>query len=158
MRKIFAIVAAVLLIAAVLCGCGNKTVTTSVDAKYVDDFAKNYASDVKADDNGNVSYEFTPEKYEEFISDYNRVVRDESLEDLNTGHQYVYLSQDGAELSVGVKPDEYDEDTCRAEAEQMGKDVMKYNMNVENPTGKISVTFENANTGDEYFTIEVTED
>ena len=72
MKKILVLAIAVLMTVVVLAGCGKDTaaaVSTTVPAKYVDDFAKKYASDVKVDDDGNVSYSFTPDQYEEFERD-----------------------------------------------------------------------------------------
>ncbi len=158
MKKFLCILAAVVLIAAVLVGCGKSNVSTNVPAKYVDDFAKDYATDVKVDAEGNVSYTFTPEKYEEFIDDYRLSVRKEAEEDIKTYGQYSYLTDDGTEYIVGVMPEAYDEAACKAEAEVIGKKAIKFVMNTDHPQNSIKVTYRNCNNDEVYFTIEVTAD
>lgn len=163
MKKFLCVAAAVLLIASLLAGCG-KTVKTTVDAKYADDFAKNYASDISVDDDGNVSYEFTSDKYEEFLEDYYEEVESESKQIIidyeeadpdTTYGQYVYYNPDITEIIVGVMPNSYDEAHCREEAQQVGELALKYQMNTKDPKGSLTVTYENCNTGDDYFTITV---
>lgn len=158
MKRFLSIAVVVLMIAAVFSACGRPNVTTTVDAKYVDDFAKGYASDIKTDDDGNTTYEFTADQYDKYMNDYRSAVKDEYVKDIKTPGQYSYISEDAQSLIIGVDPDSYDEETCRAEAEQAGKAAMKVNMNSKNPSGKIAVTVENANTAEDYFTIEVTAD
>ncbi len=155
MKRILCITAAVLLIVALLCGCSSNEVKTKVDAQYVDGFADGYADKVNVSSDGSVSYVFSKDGYEEFLTDYLIKVREDFRQDITSVGQYSYLSPDGTEMVIGVMPDSYDEALCRAEAEVIAQDAMKYNMNTSNPTGKISVRYENCNTGEEYFTVEI---
>lgn len=161
MKKILAIAFAVLMTVAILAGCAKDTaaaVSTSVPAKYVDDFAKKYASDVKVDDDGNVSYSFTPDQYAEFERDYRAEVKKEAESEIKTYGQYSYITDDGTEYVVGIMPEAYDEASCKAEAEVAGKQAIKYIMNTDHPQNTIKVTYENCQTNEDYFTIEVTAD
>ncbi|MBQ6153228.1 MAG: hypothetical protein IJJ15_05740 [Ruminococcus sp.] len=161
MKKILVLAIAVLMTVVVLAGCGKDTaaaVSTTVPAKYVDDFAKKYASDVKVDDDGNVSYSFTPDQYEEFERDYRSEVKDEAEAMIETYGQYSYITDDGTEYIVGIMPEAYDEEACKAEAEKVGKQAVKYIMNTDHPQTTIKVTYENCQNSEDYFTIEVSAD
>lgn len=162
MKKILAITFAVLMTVAVLAGCAKSTeptsISTNVPAKYVDDFAKKYASDVKVDDDGNVSYSFTDEQYEEFERDYRAEVKDEAEAMIQTYGQYSYITDDGTEYVVGIMPEAYDEEACKAEAEVVGKQAIKFIMNTDHPQNTIKVTYENCQNNEDYFTIEVAAD
>lgn len=165
MKKIFCVVFAVLMIAAVMCGCSS-TVKTTVDSKYADSFAEKYADSSSVDENGNVSYEFSDEKYNEFLNDYYDEIVEDSKQIVTTDHQYTYYNEDLddagnsiTEVIVGVKPEAYaaaTEEALKAEAEEVGKSAIRYQMNTNNPTGVITVIYRNANTGEEYFRITVT--
>ncbi|MBQ3416507.1 MAG: hypothetical protein IJH32_01550 [Ruminococcus sp.] len=162
MKKILAITFVLLMIVAVLAGCAKKAgetaVSTNVPAKYVDDFAKKYASDVKVDDDGNVSYSFTDEQYEQFENDYRSEVKKEAEAQIQTYGQYSYITNDGTEYIVGIMPEAYDEEACKAEAEVVGKYAIKYIMNTDHPQNTIKVTYENCQNNEDYFTIEVSAD
>lgn len=162
MKKILAITFAVLMTVAILAGCAKSTeassVSTNVPAKYVDDFAKKYASDVKVDDDGNVSYSFTDEQYKEFERDYRSEVKNEAEAQIQTYGQYSYLTDDGTEYVVGIMPEAYDEAACKAEAEVVGKQAIKFVMNTDHPQNTIKVTYENCQNNEDFFTIEVTAD
>lgn len=162
MKKILAIACVVLMTVAILAGCAKDTaaasVSTTVPAKYVDDFAKKYASDVKVDDNGNVSYSFTEEQYENFERDYRSEVKDEAEAMIETYGQYSYITDDGTEYIVGIMPEAYDEEACKAEAEKVGKQAIKFIMNTDHPQNTIKVTYENCQNNEDYFTIEVAAD
>lgn len=163
MKRFLLTALAVLMIVAVLAGCGKSSgssasVSTTVPAKYVDDFAKSYASDVQVDSNGNASYTFTQEKYEEFEKAYRTEVKDEAESQIKTYGQYSYLTDDGTEYVVGVMPEGYDEESCKAEAEVVGKTAIKYILNTDHPQTTIKVTYKNCQTNEDFFTIEVTAD
>lgn len=162
MKKLLALVVAVLLASLVLTSCGGN-VKTTVDSKYDDGFAKKYASSVTQDSNGNNVYAFSDdEQYKSFLSDYNVELSDGTHKELGyTNAQYVFISKDGTEMEVGVEPGHVEElglDGAKKEAEKIGKENLKYNMNTQNPTGKISVKYKDAYSGEDYFTIEVTAD
>lgn len=162
MKRIFALLLAVLMVATVLCACGEqKSVKTTVDSKYVDDFAKSYADKVETDADGKTSYEFSKDNYDRFLSDFNGEVRKEAGEIIKTYGQYTFLSKDGKTFEVGIMPEGYEKATeaeLKAEAENAGKAILKYQMNTENPEGKLTVVYKNCNTGEEYFRVDVTAD
>lgn len=159
MKRALSLIILVLICAVMLTACGK--VKTSVDSQWDDGFAKNYASDVKTDSNGKTTYEFTEDQYKNFTADYGKSLRTEAVEEVlgNENGQYTSLSEDGTEYVVGINGSYVQEvgiDQCKKEAEEAGKIILKYNMNTKNPTGKVTVIYKDANTGEEYFSIEVT--
>ena len=139
----------------------NGKVTITVDSKWDDGFAKNYASDVKKDADGKTSYEFTDDQYKEFMIWYSKDVRSQVVNDVldQENEQYTSLNDDGTEFVVGINSDYVEKmgvDQCKKEAQEAGQIVMKYNMNTKNPTGKLTVIYRDANTGRDYFAIDVT--
>lgn len=158
MKKIVAIVLVVLCIGALLCACGDGPVKTSVNPGYDDGFAKSYANDYSTDKDGNIQYQFSKEKYDKFIRDYNDKVRTECADILGEkSAQYQYLSDDGKEYNVGIIPEHYQEigeEVAKKQAEAMGQILLKYSQSTEKPVDTIKVTFKNANTGEVYFSID----
>lgn len=159
MKKIIPMILVIIAAAVLLTACGK--VKTTVSSEWDDGFAKSYAEDVKTDSNGKTTYEFSEDQYKEFAINYRRDVRTQAVEDVlgNENGQYTALSDDGTEFKVGINGDYVQKvgiDQCKKEAEEAGKIIMKYNMNTKNPTGKLKVIYIDANTGEEYFTIEVT--
>lgn len=155
MKRLICAVLAVMMICVLFAGCKVKT---TVDAKYNDGFADNYASDKKVDKDGNVSYEFEEDKYEEFVSDYYEEVKEESRLEIESSGQYSYYNPEITEIVVGVTPEAYEElgmDNLKAEAQKVGEAALKFQMNMENPKGALTVTYRNANTAEDYFTITV---
>lgn len=160
MKRIFALIVVLALVCALLCSCGEKTGTikTTVNSKYVDDYVKPYAEDVKTEENGNITYQFSDENYKKFLSDYNVKVKDEAEEKIQTYGQYSYLNPEGTEYIVGIMPEAFDKaniEDLKKEAEEAGKAAIKYQMNTNKPVGKLTVIYKNCSTGDEYFRIEV---
>lgn len=160
MKKALLLIVLVLACAVFLTACGK--VTTTVDSQWDDGFAKGYASDVKTED-GKTTYEFSDDQYKQFTIDYGRNVRTEAVDEVlgNENGQYTSLSADGTEYIVGINGSYVEQvgiEQCKKEAEEAGKIILKYNMNTKNPTGKLKVIYKDANTGAEYFTIEVTAD
>lgn len=155
MKRLICTILAVMTIAVLLVGC---KVTTTVDAKYNDGYAANYASATEVDENGNVSYEFEGDKYEQFASDYYEVVKEESRLQIKSSGQYSYYNPEITEIVVGITPEAWDEmgeQELKVEALKVGEAALKYQMNMKNPSGEIEVTYRNANTSEEYFTITV---
>lgn len=155
MKKLIGITLIILSIAVLLAGC---KVTTTVDAKYNDGFAANYASATEVDENGNVSYEFEGDKFDQFADDYYDVVKEESRLEIKSSGQYSYYNPDITEIVVGITPEAWDEmgeSELKSEAFAVGEAALKYQMNMKNPSGKIDVTYRNANTSEEYFTITI---
>ena len=155
MKKLFSAILATMMLATVLCGCSVKT---TVEPKYIDDFADSYASKKEVGDNGNVEYEFEKEEYEQFAADYYEEVKEESRLEIESSGQYSYYNPDITEIVVGVTPEAYDElgeEALKAEAQKAGEAAIKYQMNLKNPKGELTVTYRNANTAKEYFSITV---
>lgn len=155
MKRVICAVLAVIMIAVLFTGCKVKT---SVDAKYADGFAENYATSKEVDDNGNVSYVFEGDKYDEFVADYYEEVKQESRLQIESSGQYSYYNPEITEIVVGITPEAWTdmgEEALRAEAQKVGEAAMKYQMNLKNPKGELEVTYRNANTSEEYFTITV---
>jgi len=156
MKRIFCAVFAVLMIAVLFAGCKVKT---TVEPKYVDDFISDYASPDEVDKNGVVTYKFeSKEVYDQFAKDYYEEVKENSRLEIESVGQYSYYNPDITEIIVGVTPESYEElgeEALKAEAQKVGEKAMKYQMNLKNPKGKIDVTYRNANTAEEYFTITV---
>lgn len=155
MKRIFCAIVALLMVAALFTGCKVKT---TVDQKYVDDFANDYAEATEVDENGNVSYEFKGDKYEEFIDDYYDVVKEDSRLQIKSSGQYSYYNPEITEIVVGVTPEAYDElgeEELKKEAQAVGEEALRFQMNTEKPKGELTVTYRNANTSEEYFTITI---
>lgn len=157
MKKFLCAVLAVLMMAVLFAGCKVKT---TVDPKYVDDFINDYASPDQVDENGVVTYKFeNKEIYDQFAKDYYEEVQAESRMVIESIGQYSYYNPDITEIVVGVTPESYEElgeEALKAEAQKVGEKAMKYQMNLKNPKGELTVTYRNANTAEVYFTITVT--
>lgn len=151
MKKLFAVILAVAMVAALLCACGkdNKTdeaVTTTVEAKYDDGFAKDYASSVSTDSNGNTIYEFTDEKYDEFENAYKNSLNQSMEKEVAAEHdevygQFIYIKPEENSVIVGLNEGDYDEATAAKEAELIADDAFKYFQNLRQPVDNIKVVF-----------------
>jgi len=162
MKRLFAIILAVLVITAALAACGsgnsdsgstpdpNREVKTSVSQKYNDDFAKNYAKSTTTDDKGNVSYEFIGSQYDEYIEAHKKSLAIDLEKDISSKHdekfgQYAYINIEQKAVIIGVNPGQYDEASAKAEAAGYAEYGFKYFMSLENPVNTISVIYANAN-------------
>lgn len=160
MKRIVSLVVIVLMFAFLLTGCGN--VKNTIAKEYDDGFAKSYAVNVTTDDDGNTSYEFTEEKYKEFLEDYDKKVRDELVDTkivLQNSGQFMYFDSNGKELYLGIKPEYYEkkgEAALKKEAQKVGEYALKYTLSNKGSGDKITVVYLNANTSQEYFRVEVT--
>lgn len=158
MKKFICIICAVLLLVSVMCGCAGKTVETKVNPKYADDFVTKYADSSEVDSDGNVTYKFSDEKYEQFVEDYYDEVVADSREEIESSGQYSYYNDDITEVVVGVTPESFEsmgEQALKEEAQRVGEQALKFQMNTENPSGVVTVIYRNANTSEEYFSITV---
>lgn len=157
MKRIICALLAVLMMAVLFASC---KVETKVDPKYVDDFVSDYASPDQVDENGVVTYKFESKKvYEQFAKDYYEEVKEESRLVIESAGQYSHYNPEITEIIVGVTPEAYEElgeEYLKAEAQKVGEEAMKYQMNLKNPKGELTVTYRNANTAEEYFTVTVT--
>ncbi len=156
MKKLLCVLFAILMVAVLFTGC---KVTTTVDPKYVDEFINDYASPDQVDENGAVTYQFENKNiYEQFTQDYYEKVKEDTRVEIKSATQYSYFNPDITEVIVGVTPESYEElgeEALKAEAEVVGAEAIKYQMNLQNPIEKIDVTYRNANTSEVYFTITV---
>lgn len=155
MKKLICITLLIMMLTGLLAGC---KVTTTVDAKYNDGFAEKYASATEVDENGNVSYEFSGDQYKQFATEYYEEIEKESRLQIKSSGQYSYYNPDITEVVVGITPEAWDEmgeEALKAEAQAVGEVALKYQMNMKNPAGKLEVTYRNANTSVEYFTITI---
>lgn len=164
MKRILALTLAVLMIAALLCACGEKKksdeaekkVTVSVDTKYDDGFAEQYAKSVTTDDNGNKVYELDADTYDNYTRDYNNKISKDMSKELADSHekaygQFCYINDDKKAVVVGLNPGEYDEKTAKNEADMISKDAFAYFKGLETPVDQISVIFCNANDQQEVY-------
>lgn len=154
-----AVVAVVVTVALIMILGGNK-VKTKVPAKYVDGFADKYAESKTVDSKGNVKYTFKDDKYEEFLTAYHEVVKEETR-NINSTRQNIHYNLNVPEIKVGLEDGVYEETgeaALKAEARELGKAAIKYQMNTKNPIKTISVTYRNANTGKVYFVEQVSAD
>ena len=161
MKRIIAIVMAVLMISALLVACGdkndpNRTVKTTVSTKYDDGFAKSYASSVSTDSNGNTTYEFSSTKYDEFTYDYKNDLAKSIAEEVASRHEstygeFAYINPEKTSVIIGLNPGEYDAAVCEAEAPTYAEYGFRYFKNLETPVSAIKVVFCNANDQDEVY-------
>ena len=163
MKRIIALILAVLMIGAVLAACGdskdeNRTVKTSVSQKYDDGYAKNYVDSdkIKTDNDGNTTYEFTGKKYDEYVTDHSNVVSGEisSVIKNDMGEdfgQYSYVSVEKKAVIIGVNPGKYDAAKAEAAAGSYAESAFKVFMALENPVSTIKVLYVNANNQDEVY-------
>lgn len=167
MKRLMALLLAVLMIGAVLAACGdskdeNRTVKTSVSEKYDDGYAKKYADNVSKDDDGNTSYEFTGKKYDEYVTDHandvSKEITSEVKDDMGVDFgQYTQVRPNEKAVIIGVNPGKYDAAKAEAAAPSYAESAFKVFMALEEPVSTITVKYVNANNQDEvYGTFEVT--
>ena len=161
MKRFIALILAVMMIAALLCACGdssdpNRTVKTTVSAKYDDGFAKGYATSTSTDANGNTTYEFTGEKYNDFVRDYNNTVSETIKEDIVKNHdssfgQFAYINVEKGGVIIGLNPGEYDAAYAEAEAPAYAGSAFSFFQSIENPASSVKVIYCNANNQEEVY-------
>ena len=156
MKRIFAMILAVVLVCALFAACGERTVKTSVDTKYDDGYAKGYASSTGTDSNGKTTYEFSGDKYDEFVYDYKNEVGDEITKDVAAKHgsdygQFAYVNTESNSVIIGVNPGKYDAASAEAEAPAYAEYGFKYFQNLEKPVSAIKVVYCNANDQNEVY-------
>ncbi len=149
MKRSLTVLTAVMLLAVLLCACGKKNITTSVAPAYDDGVAADYAEKVATDENGNQTYEFTPDQYEEYTRVHNNTISADMEQEVAGKHdepygEYIYINEEKQAVYVGIHADEYDPDTAQAEAASLADQAWKYFKSIENPVSKISVIYCNA--------------
>jgi len=167
-KKLIIIIAAVvvaiaLIVLAVVIFSGNE-VKTTVPQKYADGYAEKYAQNKTVDDDGNITYEFEDDKYDEFVKDYHEAIKEESRDNLKTVHHYTHYNLKDVDdeanygIVVGISKETYEEigeETLKAEANELAQAAIKFQMNTESPATEIPVTYRDSATGDEFFKITV---
>lgn len=172
MKRIVALILAVMMIAALFCACGEqksdgdssassateapKKVTAVVDNKYDEGVAEKYAKSVTTDENGNKVYEFDNDSYKEYTRVYNNQVSSSIQSDVAKNHgtdygQYCYINNDKKAVIVGVNPGKYDEASAKKEAESLAKQAFPYFKGLEEAVDTVSVIYCNANNQDEVY-------
>lgn len=166
MKRIVALILAVLMIGAVLAACGdnkdsNRTVKTTVSQKYDDGVAKKFADKVSTDDAGNTTYEFTGKKYEEYVEDHAKSVSGEISSEVAKEQgadfgQYSLIKPEEGTVLIGVNPGKYNAAEAQAAASVYAQSAFKVFQGMENPVSTIKVVYCNANDQKEiYGTFEV---
>jgi len=174
MKRFFALILAVLMIAALFCACGEKTKTdsgsgdnstvseaaeevkTTVDAKYDKGFAEQYAKSVTTDDSGNKVYEFDGEAYKNYTHDYNNTISAEITNDVAENHdvsfgQYCYINEERQAVIIGVNPGKYDAASAEKEASSIAQSAFPYFQGLAEPVDTIKVLYTNANDQNEVY-------
>lgn len=149
MKRILAIILAAVVIAALLCACGEKkteTVTTSVNAGYDDGYASRFAQNVSKDDSGNTVYEFSQTQYDAYTHEHNNVVsrdiRDIIVEKHSKDYgEFVYINEEKKAVMIGIHQDEYDAETAQKEAPAAAEQGFRYFQNLKEPVDSIRVVY-----------------
>ena len=167
MKRFFAIAIIVVVIATMLCACGEEktaptggatqdstgtvgNVTTTVDSKYDDGFAESYANSTSTDENGNKTYEFSGPQYDNYVNDHKSNVTDDIQKYYVDNHekgfgQYVYINTENKSVIVGLNSKkEYDEKTASEEAKKAAEYGFKFFQNLKEPVDDIKVVYCNA--------------
>lgn len=169
MKRIVALILAVLMIGAVLAACGegdqkdaDRTVKTVISQKYDDGAAEKYADKVSKDDAGNTTYEFTGKKYEEYVEDHAKIVSSEistkvaEEQGVDFG-QYSLIKPEEGTVLIGVNAGKYDAAKAEAAADIYAQSAFKVFQGLEKPLSTIKVVYCNANNQREiYGSFEVT--
>lgn len=170
MKRILALILAVMMIAAVMCACGEKkdgetsddksggkdTITTTVSSNHENSLAEKYAKSVTTDKDGNKVYEFDQESYKEYTRNYNNQVSAAITTTVTKNHdakfgEYCYINDEKKAVIVGVNPGKYDEKAAAKEAESLAQMSFAYFSGLETPVEKMSVQYVNANNQDEVY-------
>lgn len=149
MKRVIALTLAVMLIAALLCACGDKNITTTVNPAYDDGFAAKYATGTSTDDNGNNVYEFTADNYATYTREHNSSLSTDMEQYVIAQHdetfgEYIYINEEKKAVYVGIHADEYDAASAQKEADNLADYGWKYFQSIENPVSEISVIYCNA--------------
>lgn len=158
MKRFFALILAVMMIAAVLCACGGSgDVKTTVPSKYDDGFADAYAKSTSTDSNGNKVYEFTKDQYDNYTKKHKTTLDSEVTKELAKLHptstadqkvpygEFVYINEEKQAVVVGVHTESYDEATAKEEATMLAEYGFKYFQNLKEPVNSIKVIYCDAN-------------
>lgn len=163
MKRFFALLLAAMMIAAVLCACGNSgDVKTTVPSKYDDGFADSYAKSTSTDSNGNKVYEFTKDQYDDYTKKHKNSLDAEVTKEIAGLHpstddqkvpygEFVYINDEKQAVMVGVHTESYDEATAKEESAMAAEYGFKYFQNLKEPVDTIKVIYCDANNQDTVF-------
>lgn len=161
MKRVFAVLTLVCMLAALLCACGedknnnsnnsnnNNAVTTTVKTKYEDNVAKRYADSFKTTDDGTV-YEFSGDKYKRYTSEHNNILSAEMTEIAVKNHpkgsvEFVTIEEDKKAVVVGTHEGKYDSKIAEEEAPTLAEYGFKYFQGLMEPVNTIRVVYVEAN-------------
>ena len=155
MRKIFAVLMLVGMLAALLCACGEEnntpaSVSTTVNAKYEDNVAKRFADSFETDGNDNTTYEFTGEQYNRYTAEHNNILSADMMEIVSKNHpkgtvEFVTIEEDKKAVLVGTHEGMYDSKIAEEEAPVLAEYGFKYFQNLQTPINDIRVVYIEAN-------------
>ena len=167
MKKLLAVLFAVLCVCAFLCACGKEEeteetkedVTTTVAPKYDDGYARKYAGSVSTDENGNIVYEFTGDQYDRYLADHKNTIGKDAASELKIAHtgtddqaakygQYAFVDDEKNAVVIGVEESEYDEAAAKEESKIAAEYGFKYFQNLKDPVDTIKVIYCNAGNQD----------
>lgn len=159
MKRLFAFLLAVTMIAALLCACGESgDVKTTVPSKYDDGYADSYAKSTSTDGDKKV-YEFTDEQYKTYTTNHKNSLGADIQKEISALHkssddqkstygEYAYINDEKKAVIVGVHTDQYDEATAKKESEIAAEYGFKYFQNLREPVNAIKVIYCDANNQD----------
>lgn len=157
MKRIFAILLAVCMLAALLCACGDDekksgtdTVTTTVKAQYADDVAGKYAKAATVDEAGNEVYEFTEEQYQRYTKAHDNTLEAELMTFVAGNHPdgfgpFVSIDQEKQAVLIGTFEGMYDAKIAEKEAPEVAKYGFRFFQNLQAPVDTIRVVYIDAN-------------
>lgn len=167
MKRIIALTLALMMIAALLCACGEekkadnateapKQVTATIEKAYDYGYAEKYAKSVTTDANGNKVYEFEGEAYDNYLHDYSNSISSKISGDLAANHetsygQFSYIDEDRNAVVVGLNPGQYDETVAAEESKTIAKRAFLYFKGLAAPVNTITVIYCNANKQSEVY-------
>lgn len=152
MKRFFALMLAILALAAFLCACGDKepdTVQTAVASEYDDGYAAKFASSTSTDSDGNVVYEFEDEQYEQYIVNHKNTLGVQLQKEIAANHEegfgeYAYINVEKQAVIVGIHEGEYDEESAKTESASISKYGFQYFQNLKTPINAIKVLYVDA--------------
>lgn len=154
MKRLFALLTVVAVLAALLCACGENSssaeVTTSVKSEYKDDLATQFADKITTDDNGNTVYEFSDEQYKRYTDQHNNTLSAQLTKIVAKNHpngfgEFVYMDEEKKAVLIGTHKDLYDEKIAQEEAPEIAEFGFKFFQNLKTPVDTIRVVYIEAN-------------
>ncbi len=159
MKKTFALILAVAMLATLLCACGGDkkaepteaaVVTTTVKAEYDDGVAEKFAQKTTKDENGNNVYEFTEDQYNDYAYQHKNIVSSDIKDFIAGNHpkgygEFVTIDEKKHAVLIGIHEGEYDEEIAKEEAPKAAEYGFKFFQNLQTPVSSIRVIYIDAN-------------